>query len=49
MNPWVAVAALAAALPPMIFWSRVFLNARRRLKEDEQKELDRQVRQTPVF
>ncbi len=44
MNPWVAVAALAAALPPVLFWGRVFLNARRRVKEDERREQDRQVR-----
>ena len=44
MNPWVAVAALAAALPPVLFCGRVFLNARRRIKEDERREQDRQVR-----
>ena len=43
MNPWVAVAALAAALPPVVFWGRVFLGARRRIREDEQKEVDRLV------
>ena len=44
MNPWVAVAALAAALPPVLFWGRIFWNARARVKEDERKELERQVR-----
>ena len=43
MNPWVAVAALAAALPPVLFWGRVFMNARRRVKEDERRELEREV------
>ena len=44
MNPWVAVAALAAALPPVLFWGRIFLSARRRVKDDERKELEREVR-----
>ncbi len=44
MNPWVAVAALAAAFPPVIFWGRIFWNARARVKEDERKELEREVR-----
>ena len=43
MNPWVAVAALAAALPPVVFWGRIFWNARARVKEDERKELEREV------
>ena len=49
MNPWVAVAALAAALPPVLFWGRVFFNARRRVKEDERREQDRQVRMVPLL
>ena len=43
LNPFVAVAALAAAVPPVLFWGRVFMNAQRRIKEDEQKEEERQV------
>jgi len=43
MNPFVAVAALAAAVPPVLFWSRVFMSARKRMKEDAAKEEERLV------
>lgn len=43
LNPAIAVAASVAAVPPLVFWGRVLLNARRRVIEDEQREQDRLV------
>lgn len=44
LNPAVAVAAAVAAVPPIVFWARVFYNARKRVVEDEQREAARKVR-----
>jgi hypothetical protein len=43
MDPGIAVAAVAAAIPPILFWSRVVLAEQRRKREAEEKERTRQV------
>ena len=41
LSPGIAVAAAAAATPPIVFWARIALNARRVAKEAEAKEAAR--------
>lgn len=48
LSPAIAVAAAVAALPPILFWFRVFLNANKRLKDKAQAEVDRQVHCTSL-
>eukprot|EP00884_Botryococcus_braunii_P022227 jgi/Botrbrau1/8689/Bobra.0311s0004.1 len=43
-SPAIAVAALFAATPPIVFWSRIFLNALKRSREEALEEQDRQDR-----
>lgn len=49
LSPAIAVAAAVAALPPILFWFRVFLNASKRLKDQAQAEEDRQVHWHPYL
>jgi len=44
LNPGVAVAAACAAVPPIVFWARIALNARRKVMEEEAKEAERAAR-----
>ena len=44
LNPGVAVAAACAAVPPIVFWARIALNARRKVMEEEEKETQRAAR-----
>lgn len=43
-NPAIGVAAVVAAIPPVLFWARVYNNAQKAIKEKEQEEEDRKVR-----
>ncbi len=43
-NPAIGAAAIAAAIPPIIFWVRVVAAEQRRQKEAEDKERAREVR-----
>ena len=42
-NPAIGAAAIAAAIPPIIFWVRVVAAEQRRQKEAEDKERAREV------
>ena len=44
LNPAVAVAAACAAVPPIVFWARIAINARRRVVEEEERERERAAR-----
>jgi hypothetical protein len=41
LSPGIAAAAAAAATPPIVFWARIFINARRAVKDAEDKEAAR--------
>jgi hypothetical protein len=41
LSPGIAVAAAAAATPPIVFWATIFTNARRAVREAEDKEAAR--------
>ena len=43
LDPSIAVAAIMAAIPPIVFWVRVIQAERRRRLEAEQKEREREV------
>lgn len=43
LDPSIAVAAVIASLPPILFWIRIASNEMRRRKEVEMKEQQRQV------
>lgn len=45
LNPAIAVAAAAAATPPILFWGRIFLSNMRRLEEERQRAEEEQRRQ----
>lgn len=43
-NPAVGMAALVAALPPVLFWVRVYINSQKAIKDKEEEERIRKVR-----
>ncbi|GMH42045.1 hypothetical protein BSKO_09964 [Bryopsis sp. KO-2023] len=48
-NPAVGVAALVAAIPPILFWVRVYNNIQRVEREKREEEEDRQNRIKRLF
>lgn len=43
LDPSIAIAAVIAALPPVLFWAKIAFNEIKRRKEAEMKEQQRQV------
>lgn len=44
LNPAALVGAACAAVPPIVFWARIAVNARKRVKKEADDERDRLAR-----